>query len=264
MRAESQYLSPVMDIFLLGTGTAVPVKQHSPAGLVVIADGKRLLFDIGPGTLSRLEQAGISYDQLDQLLLTHFHPDHTLDLATLLLVFNYAPGASRTSPFTITSCTGIEAFLQRMYKLYPDLPPLGYELHVHPVRREEFPIGNIKIQSAPTGHTPESVAYRLELGGRSLVYSGDATPNGELAELATGADLLISECSFPAGWKTEDHLNAESLGLLANRAGVKSLVVTHCYPPALAVDLVGQIRDHYSGEVQLAVDGLHISLDGTD
>jgi ribonuclease Z len=249
-----------MDIFLLGTGTAIPVKQHSPAGLAIIADGKRLLFDIGPGTLSRLEQAGIAYHQIDQLLLTHFHPDHTLDLATLLLVFNYAPGASRTSPFMITSCAGIEDFLERMYQLYPDLVPLQYELQLTTVRQDEFKIGNIKIQTALTGHTPESVAYRLEVAGRSLVYSGDAAPQGSLGQLSTGADLLICECSFPAGWKTEDHFNAESLGLLANQAGVKSLVVTHCYPPALSVDLAGQIREHYSGEVQLAVDGLHLSL----
>jgi ribonuclease BN (tRNA processing enzyme) len=249
-----------MEIFLLGTGTAIPVNQHSPAGLIVVADKKRLLMDIGPGTLTRLGQTGISYDQIDQLLLTHFHPDHTLDLATLLLVFNYAPGASRTLPFTITSCNGIEGFLENMYTLYPDLPPLGYKLNLHPVYREEFSIGNIKIRSAPTGHTPQSVAYRMEYGGRSVVYSGDATSHGELVSLATGADLLISECSFPAGWETEDHLNAESLGVLASQAGVKSLLVTHCYPPALAVDLVAQIREHYSGEVQLAMDGLHLSL----
>jgi ribonuclease BN (tRNA processing enzyme) len=93
-----------------------------------------------------------------------------------------------------------------------------------------------------------------------LVYSGDAAPGGDLVHLAAGADLLISECSFPDDWETEEHLNAKSLGLLAAQAGVKSLLVTHCYPPALAVDLVGQIHIHYPGKVQLALDGLRISL----
>jgi len=250
----------MIDIILLGTGTAVPVKQHSPAGMVVIADGLHLLIDIGPGTLSRLEKADISYNQVDRLLLTHFHPDHTLDLATLLLIFNYAPGAGRKRPFTITSCEGIEEFLRRFYALYPDLVPLDYDLQVQPVRQSQFFLGNLKITSAPTGHTPESVAYRLDCGGRSLVYSGDATPHGDLVRLAAGADLLISECSFPAGWETDEHLNAESLGLLATQAGVKSLLVTHCYPPALAVDLAGQIQIHYSGKVQLALDGLRLSI----
>ena len=251
----------MMDIFLLGTGTSIPVKDHSPASLAVVADGKRILFDIGPGTLGRLEQAGIAYDQIDQLLLTHFHPDHTLDLATLLLVFNYAPGARRTTPFKITSCIGIESFLERLYKLYPDIVPLDYKLQLHPVYMEEFSIGNIKIQSAPTGHTPESVAYRLEVNGCSMVYSGDAAPHGGLAKLADGADLLICECSFPAGWATDDHLNADSVSRIAQQARVKSLVITHCYPPALAVDLLGQIRKNYSGKVQLGVDGQHLSLD---
>ncbi len=87
-------------------------------------------------------------------------------------------------------------------------------------------------------------------------------PEGDLAALAAGVDLLISECSFPAGWETGEHLNAESLGKLAALAGVRSLVVTHRYPPALEVDLASQIREHYTGEVQLAFDGMRIALSG--
>jgi ribonuclease BN (tRNA processing enzyme) len=250
----------MMEIFFLGTGTAIPAQGHSPAGLMVVADGQRILLDIGPGTLSRLSLAGTTCDLLDALLLTHLHPDHSLDLATLLQVFNYTPGAARTTPFSITACRGLEDFLRRLYVLYPELVPLDYELQLRQVHRDEFSIGKLKVQSAPTGHTPESVAYRLEDGQHSLVYSGDAAREGELARLAQGTDLLICECSFPAGWDTEDHLNADTAGMLAAQAGVKSLVITHQYPQALAVDLVGQIRTHYHGEVRSAVDGLHLVL----
>jgi ribonuclease BN (tRNA processing enzyme) len=250
----------MMDIFFLGTGTAIPTKQHSPAGLIVIADGQRVLLDIGPGTLTRLDLAGITYDQIDHILLTHFHPDHTLDLATLLQVFSSAPNATRTTPFSITGGLATKDFIQRMLKLYPDITPQAYNLQVRQVYRDEFSIGKLKVQSAPTGHTPESVAYRLDDVEHSMVYSGDATHSGELARLADGADLLICECSFPAGWETEDHLNADTVGAIAQQAGVKSLVITHFYPAALAVDLIGQIRCHYNGKVQLAIDGLHLSL----
>jgi ribonuclease BN (tRNA processing enzyme) len=71
---------------------------------------------------------------------------------------------------------------------------------------------------------------------------------------------LICECSFPAGWETEEHLTADSVSRIAEEARVKSLVITHCYPPALDIDLIGQIRSHYNGQVQLAMDGLHLSL----
>jgi ribonuclease BN (tRNA processing enzyme) len=249
-----------MEIFFLGTGTAVPVRQHTPAGLLVVAAGQTILLDIGPGTLSRLELAGYSCAQLQHLLLTHFHPDHTLDLATLLQVFNFTPGAERTDAFTIIACPGIEDFYQRLLDLYPDLSPLSYKLNINHVFNDEFSIGKLKARSAPTGHTAESIAYRLNDGKHTLVYSGDATTHGELVQLADQADLLICECSFPAGWETEDHLNADTAGIIAQQAGVKSLVLTHCYPPAQEVDLVAQVRRHYNGMVQLAVDGLHLSV----
>ncbi len=249
-----------MEILFLGTGTAVPIRQHSPSALIVRTAGQCLLFDIGPGTLSRLHLVDVTYDQINHLLLTHLHPDHTLDLATLLLVFNYAPNAERTAPFPITGCRGVEAFFKRMVDLYPEVAPVSFDLQFHEVYRDEFSIGKTRIQSAPTGHTPESVAYRVNSEEHSIVYSGDATPRGDLAQLADGADILISECSFPQDWETDDHLNADTVAEIARQAGVKSLVVTHCYPPALAVDLVGQIRSHFHGEVQVAVDGLRLSL----
>jgi ribonuclease BN (tRNA processing enzyme) len=147
-----------------------------------------------------------------------------------------------------------------MVNLYPEIAPVSFELQLHQVYQDEFSIGDLKIKCAPTGHTPDSVAYRLEDGTHSMVYSGDATSRGELARLAEGVDVLISECSFPSGWETEDHLNADSLGEIAEQAGAKALVVVHSYPPALAVDLIGQIHHHYHGETQLAVDGLRLSL----
>lgn len=250
-----------MEIFLLGTGTAIPIQQHSPSGLVVKAGGQCLLFDIGPGTLGRLNLAGVEYFQIDHLLLSHLHPDHTLDLATLLLIFNYAPNAERTSPFPITGCRGFKDFYTHMISLYPELAPLTYQLELHEVHRDEFSIGNLRIKCAPTGHTPESVAYRLDDGNHVMVYSGDSTTRGELVQLAEGADVLVCECSFPSGWETEDHLNADTVGQIARQAAVKTLIVVHRYPPAMAVDLTAQIRtQQYEGDVQLAVDGLRFAL----
>ncbi len=247
-----------MEIFFLGTGTSVPALQHAPAGLVVKAANRCLLFDIGPGTVSRLHLAGISYDRLDELLLTHLHPDHTLDLATLLLAFNYAPGAERTLPFQITGGRDLQDFFSRLVAVYPEVAPVSFALQLRQVYRDKFSIDGLHIETAPTGHTPGSIGYRIGDGRRSIVYSGDAAPRGELVELAADADVLITECSFPAGWETEDHLNADTVGAIAHRAAVKSLVLTHRYPPALAVDLEEQIHRRYGGEVVLAHDGLRL------
>ncbi len=248
------------EIFFLGTGTSIPHIEHSPAGLIVKAAGRYLLFDIGPGTLSRLHLAGVAYNQIDQLLLTHLHPDHTLDLATLLLAFNYAPGAERTAPFQVTGGRDLSDFFRRMVALYPEVAPVSFELPFRQVYRDQFSTGDLRIRTAPTGHTPDSIGYRIDDGHRSVVYSGDTATRGELAQLAADADLLITECSFPSGWDTEDHLNADMVGEIAEQARVKSLAITHCYPPALAVDLVEQIHRRYKGHVILTHDGLHVTV----
>ncbi len=249
-----------MEIFFLGTGTSIPHPEHSPAGLILKAGDQCLLLDIGPGTLGRLHYAGIAYHQIDRLLLTHLHPDHTLDLATLLLAFNYAPGAERTSSFCITGGRDLQAFFERLVALYPEVAPVSFVLEFQQVYRDQFRVGELSVSCAPTGHTADSIGYRVEDGQHAVVYSGDAGRNGELCELATGADLLVTECSFPSGWETEDHLNADSVGTIAQQAGVKALGIVHCYPPARAVDLVEQIHRRYDGQVFLAHDGEHISL----
>lgn len=249
-----------MEVFFLGTGTSIPTPEHTPAGLIARASDQILLFDIGPGTLSRLYLAEIRYDQINELLLTHLHPDHTLDLATLLLAFNYAPGAERTVPFQVTGGRDLGDFFQRLVALYPEVAPVSFELLFRQVYRDDFSIGPLHVSTAPTGHTPDSIGYRLDDGHCSVVYSGDATMRGELATLASGADLLVTECSFPSGWDTEDHFNADTVGALARQAGVKSLAITHRYPPALAVDLAEQIRRQYTGHVLLAHDGLHLTV----
>ncbi len=54
---------------------------------------------------------------------------------------------------------------------------------------------------------------------------------------------------LPSGWISNDHLNADSVGQIANSANVKSLIITHRYPPALNVDIERQIRRYYKGSL---------------
>jgi ribonuclease BN (tRNA processing enzyme) len=249
-----------MEIIILGSGTAMPVQNHSPAGIMINHDGHPILLDIGPGTLTRLLPTGFSFNQLDFLLLSHLHPDHTLDLATLLQVFDSAPDSRRTRPFSIIGCKGTKDFIDRLITLYPEITPQTYSLTIQEVFHDEFNLFGLKVKSAPTGHTPYSVAYSLQDQKHKIVYSGDAAPQGELVTLAADADILISECSFPSGWESIEHLNADTLGKIASQARIKSLIVTHRYPPALNIDLEKQIYQHYKGSIHLAEDGYRVNL----
>ena len=118
----------------------------------------------------------------------------------------------------------------------------------------------VMISSTLSGHTPKSIAFKLEFKFGSLVYTGDCVKNNDLIKFCKGVDVLISECSFPDDWVTGDHMNAHDLGKMASSAKVGQLIVVHQYPPSLSVDIGSQISQHYSGPVMIAKDGTRVSL----
>jgi ribonuclease BN (tRNA processing enzyme) len=214
-----------------------------------------VLVDAGPGTLARLERAGLRYRDLKLVLISHLHPDHTLDLVTLLQANNATPGWKRTEPLQVAGPRGMRRFLERLYQAFEGIAPEAYEIRVDELGDSQHDIGGWHLATGLTGHTPNSLAYRVEAEGHSVVLSGDAAAVEPLVRLARGADLLVCESSFPQGWATSDHLTAGQAGEVAHAAGVKRLLLTHLYPPALAQDPARQARAMFAGKVDLARDG---------
>jgi ribonuclease BN (tRNA processing enzyme) len=245
-----------MTVTVLGSGTCIPTPARGAPGYLVSIGGTPILVDAGPGTISRLSAAGVSYRDLGLVLVSHLHPDHTLDLATLFQANSATPGWQRTLPLSLVGCRELSSFLSRLFDLYEGLRPEGYEMSVREMGAETavFPPG-WKLSTALSGHTDGSLSFRFEHAGRSLVYSGDASVHGGLARLADGADLLLCECSLPDDWSTADHLRAGDVGEIAQAAGAGRVVLTHLYPPSQAADVVGQVRRKYAGPVTLASDG---------
>ncbi|MEP0025867.1 MAG: MBL fold metallo-hydrolase [Marinomonas sp.] len=126
----------------------------------------------------------------------------------------------------------------------------------------------------------QALSYRFDLPGRSIVYTGDTGPSTAVEELAKDADLLVAEMmdvplivaavtrnnpklSGPAARAMESHLTKHHLlpkdvGELANRAGVKAVVVTH-FAGAEPVSpkffgYLQTISQYYTGPVVIAND----------
>jgi ribonuclease BN (tRNA processing enzyme) len=118
----------------------------------------------------------------------------------------------------------------------------------------------IQLTWAPAEHRPESVAYRLEAGGRAFVYTGDTEYSDSVVELARGAHTLLIECSFPDDSPVPGHLTPESAARIASEAGVGRVVLTHIYPAADDLDLVSEVGKGYGGEVLVARDGLKLEV----
>ncbi len=247
-----------MEVIVLGAGTAVPSPSRSPAGVLVRLGTVPLLFDLGPGTLERMAEAGTSYRELEDVFLTHLHSDHTLDLVTFLQANKATPGWTRTRPLRLMGCRGTRRLYDALLAAYPDVAPQSYQLEIRECEAERIEADGWVIETAFTGHTGASLAFRLETGGGVVVYSGDCVESDELKNLARRASVFICECAFPRGWKTADHMTADAVGRVAQSAQVELVILTHLYPPAQAADLAAEVQENYKGRVIVAVDGTRV------
>ena len=125
-----------------------------------------------------------------------------------------------------------------------------------------------------------SLSYRFGTPDRSVVFTGDTGPCRALERLAKGADLMISEMTdidramkriraqnnnVPeerlkkvASHLSKHHVSAEELGIMAERAQVKSVVAVHFAPgmatPDNADGYVARVKAVYSGEFFIGQD----------
>ncbi|MGV8162925.1 MAG: ribonuclease Z [Candidatus Nanoarchaeia archaeon] len=100
--------------------------------------------------------------------------------------------------------------------------------------------------------------------GKKVTFILDTAINNSCYELAEGADVLISEATFESS-KAEKadkfkHLTAEQVALVANKAGVKKLVLTHFSQRYKTLhDLEAEAKDLFP-DTTLAYDFLKLKL----
>jgi len=239
----------------------VPVEDHANTHMAIEGEKDVVLID-SPGTPSvRLAHAGISFDQVQDLILTHFHPDHVGGVP-LLLMNMWMLG--REKPLNIY---GSHHCLERIedvmgffhWETWPDFFPVSF--HRLP-ERERIPVlekQDFRIFASPVRHVVPTIGLRIEstAGGRIISYSCDTEPCPAVARLAAGSDVLIHE----ATGAIVGHSSASQAGAIAREAGVNRLVLIHYKAGKIQLEkLIDQARETFSGEVVLAEDFMEIDL----
>jgi ribonuclease BN (tRNA processing enzyme) len=254
-------------IRILGAGGAVPTPTHTPAAYWVTVDGRSLLLDPGPGALVRLVRAGdapAGVDDIDLVLLSHLHPDHSGDLVALLFAL-HSPLPASVAPLRICGPPGLCRLLEQLRGIYGSwLEPRKRPLTV----TEVWPGTAVPLGDAGAGAEPFAVSHaqdRLatvalgwrfrDAAGATLVYSGDTGDCPGLREAARGCDLLVLECSTTDDWDVPGHLNPSQAGAVCADASPTRVVLTHQYPNAAALDLAALVGRRYPGPVEQARDG---------
>ena len=242
-----------MRVTILGSGTCAPKAEAASPGYFVEAGDLNILMDCGAGSLRQLVKAGKDFKEIDIVLLSHFHIDHTMDLAALFQAMAYTSGFKREKDLYIIGPPGLDDFLNNFNNVYHfDQMTPNYEVKTmeitDPINFQE----QLLIEAIPAAHFEESVSFKLTHEKSCLVYTGDTGPNDKLASFAKGAKVMIVDCSFPYE-DTEAHLSLPSVVKLGKKVKPKGLVLTHQYYEPNKYNLKKYEKD-FPGKLVLAKD----------
>ncbi|MDE3114428.1 MAG: MBL fold metallo-hydrolase [Pseudomonadota bacterium] len=293
-----------LSVLLCGTGSPLPDRQRAGPCALVAAGNRLFVVDAGIDSVRNLMQWHVPLENVAGVLITHFHSDHIPELGELRL---QTWGAGRRVHLPVYGPPGVgevvagfeEAYaLDTAYRTEHHgaqfLPPAAAPMEAHPV---PIPDGattavvlnedGLKITAIRVHHAPATPAYgyRFDYKGRSIVISGDTTPDEDLARAAKGADVLVHEglqpqmvaalgAALKAAGKDRPakimhdipgyHSSPVGAARIANEAGAKLLVFTHLLPPlpdwiARRLFLEGVAAVRPKG-VEIGHDGLLIRL----
>jgi ribonuclease BN (tRNA processing enzyme) len=251
-----------LQVTVLGSGTIIPTVERRSTSVLLEAANEPYLFECGPGTLEGLEEAGVSFRSLDHVLLSHFHPDHTLGIGHLIAALNNDRSSIGRGPLTFYGPEGLVDFFRKLNDLYPSTVPREDYLSLVEVAGGGIQLdGGVRIRAGMVNHGDHAaLAYRAGYAGTSVVYSGDTAFTESLVELARGADLLLSECSFPDDNPMDGHMTPSEVGRLAAAAGVGKVALLHMYPVFEGENPAKGVKRYYNGPVIVARDGLKIEF----
>jgi len=245
----------VTKLIILGSANAIPDEKHENTHMALVGEAGTVLIDCVNNPVVRLAQAGIALDQVGDIILTHFHPDHVSGVP-LLLMDMWLLG--RKKPLNIY---GLAYTLDRLEKVmgfydwatWPHFFPVSFRRlpgdEMTPVlASEEF-----RIFCSPVHHLIPNIGLRVEFitTGKTLAYSCDTEPCQEVVRLAAGADVLIHESSGA----TLGHTSPEQAGETADHAEVGALYLIH-YPTRTTdpQTFIPEAKKKFSGPVALAED----------
>jgi ribonuclease BN (tRNA processing enzyme) len=231
---------PGLELTFLGTGNAFAPDRYWSSFVL----NRRILFDAPPTLLAHLKRLGIDPREIDTVFVSHFHGDHYFGLPFLLL--EYAELARRGRDLTIVGPPGIARRVEALTDLaFSSVfrKDRGYELHfIEASDGQSAEAPGCSYTAHRMQHAPSLSAfgYRVTVDGRAVAYTGDTTMCDALLPLATGADVLVTECSCWSGDCGGVHMTARDILALRERVDARTaIVLTHLEsgsPPRALID----------------------------
>ena len=264
---------------MLGTRGPELFDENASTGYLLWLDDKAtVIVDAGPGTVQRFKQSGARFEDVELILFTHFHVDHSADFPT------YIKGSYFTDRNTNLHIIGpsgnallpsADAFVERMFDavngVYPYLNEYidhdaqsDYKIVPHTIPWSEknleirtvYETADYDVKAVSVHHGPlPALGYRIETAGCVISFTGDMNGSlGRMPALARDSDILVAHNAVPedaTGVATNLHMKPSYIGAMAAEAGVKQLVLSHLMRRTInrKDETLRIIRQKYKGTV---------------
>ncbi len=222
---------------VLGSGDAFGSGGRLPSAYLVEAPSATFLVDCGPSVLPALKRARCAPAAVDFVLLSHLHGDHFAGVPFLFMEYTWE--SPRTRPLVIygpaDTAGRVRQLFEALYERSARKPlafPVEYVTVAGGVARTA---GAVRIVPIEVPHAAELAcyAYRIEVDGKVLLYSGDTASLAPLVAHARDADLFLCECTrYATG--TDIHVAYPEIAAEARTLGCRRLLLSHLGSEPLA------------------------------
>lgn len=244
-----------MQLRFVGCGDAFGSGGRQNTCFHVTGERVNFLIDCGATSLPALKRLGIARDDIDLILITHFHGDHFGGLPFLLLDAQFT---RRSRPLVIAGPQGIETRLaQLMEALFEHSSKTRQKFELSIVALgpgETHRFGAVDVTPFAVVHGESGgpfLAYRVETEGRVIAYSADTEWTETLIPLGRDADLFIAEAYY-YDRVVKNHLSLTTLEAHLTEIRPKRLVLTH-----MSDDMLGRLE---ALDYTMASDGMVVEL----
>jgi ribonuclease BN (tRNA processing enzyme) len=237
-----------MRLQFVGCGDALGSGGRYNTCFHLTGDKVNCLIDCGASSLPALKKLGIAREDIDLILITHFHGDHFAGLPFFMLDAQFG---RRSRPLVIAGPQGIEMRLTQVMEAlfeHSSKTKPKFDLAVVALKPQETrTLGAVTVTPYPVVHGESGgpfLGYRIEAEGRVIAYSADTEWTETLIPLAREADLFIAEAYY-YDKIVKNHLSLATLEARLSEIKPKRLVLTHMSDDMLGrLDTLGHTAAH--------------------
>lgn len=221
-----------MKLIIVGCSSGMPSPNLSHSCYLVEESGRLFMFDCGGGASSALLRCGIDTSEIENIFISHTHPDHVSGLP-MFIQMEYLNNRKESLTIHIPSEFG-QTFWTTMRGFYLFPEKLNFEIVVRAIDDGfEYADSDVKVSAHANSHLSghreflssrdydnrmQCFSFVAQAEGKKLVYSADIGSLDDLRDIALDADLLLTEGT---------HLDLDQLPALLTEKNVQRCILTH-------------------------------------